>query len=63
MLDLMSTNEDYMIENVRSIAPLGKSNHDGLLWIFMTYSAIDARLKDNGATVVACGWFYVGSTN
>ena len=30
-----------MIENVGSIAPLGKSDHVGLLWTFVTYSAID----------------------
>ena len=42
MLDLSFTNEDYMIENLKSIAPLGKSDHVGL-WTFMTYSAIDTR--------------------
>ena len=31
MLDLIFTNEDYLIENLRSIAPLGKSDHVGLL--------------------------------
>ena len=40
MLDFF-TNEDDMIENVGSIAPLGKSDHVGLLWTFVTYSAID----------------------
>ena len=43
MLDLIFTNEDYMIENLRSIAPLGKSDHVGLLFTFITYSAIDSR--------------------
>ena len=40
MLDLIFTNKDYMIENLRSIAPLGKSDHVGLLFTFITYSAI-----------------------
>ena len=44
MLDLIFTNEDYMIENLRSIAPLGKSDHVGLLFTFITYSAIDSRV-------------------
>ena len=44
MLDLIFTNEDYMIENLRSIATLGKSDHVGQLWTFITYSAIDTRL-------------------
>ena len=44
MLDLIFTNEDYMIENLRSIAPLGKSDHVGLLFTFITYSAIDTRV-------------------
>ena len=33
-----------MIENLRSIAPLGKSDHVGLLFTFITYSAIDSRV-------------------
>ena len=44
MLDLIFTNEDYMIENLRYIAPLGKSDHVGLLVTFITYSAIDSRV-------------------
>ena len=44
MLDLIFTNEDYMIENLRSTAPLGKSDHVGLLFTFITYSAIDTRV-------------------
>ena len=44
MLDLIFTNEDYMIENLRSIAPLGKSDHVGLLLTLITYSAIDSRV-------------------
>ena len=32
MLDLIFTIEDYMIENLISIAPLGKSDHVGLLF-------------------------------
>ena len=44
MLDLIFTNEDYMIENLRSIAPLGHSDHVGLLFMFITYSAIYTRL-------------------
>ena len=44
MLDLICTNEDYMIENLRSIVPLGKSDHVGLLFTFITYSAIDSRV-------------------
>ena len=44
MLDLIFTNEDYMIENLRYIAPLGKSDHVGLLFTFITYSAIDTRV-------------------
>ena len=38
MLDLILTNEEYMIENLRYVAPLGKSDHACLLWIFITYS-------------------------
>ena len=45
MLDLIFTNEDYMIENLRSIAPLGKSDHVGALFTFITYSAIDSRAQ------------------
>ena len=41
MLDLIFTNEDYMIENLRSLAQLGKRDHVGLLFTFITYSAID----------------------
>ena len=33
-----------MIENLRSIAPLGKSDHVGLLFTFIMYSAIDSRV-------------------
>ena len=43
MLDLIFTDEDYMIENLTSIAPLGKSDHLGLVWTFITYSTIDTR--------------------
>ena len=44
MLDLIFTNDDYMIENLKSIAPLGKSDHVGLVWTFITYSAVDTRV-------------------
>ena len=40
MFDLIFTNEDYIIENLRSIAPLGKSDHVGILFTHITYSAI-----------------------
>ena len=35
-----------MIENLKSIAPLGKSDHVGLVWTVITYSAIDTRVYD-----------------
>ena len=41
MLDLIFTNKDYMIENLKCIAPLGKSDLVGLVWTFITDSAID----------------------
>ena len=44
MLDLIFTSKDYMIENLKSIAPLGKSDHVGLVWTFITYSAIYTRV-------------------
>ena len=44
MLDFIFTKEDYMIENLKYIAPLGKSDHVGLVWKFITYSAIDTRV-------------------
>ena len=44
MLDLIFTNADYMIENLKYIAPLGKSDHVGLVWTFITYSTIDTRI-------------------
>ena len=39
MLDLIFT--DSMIENLKSIGPLGKSDHVVLVWTFITYSAVD----------------------
>ena len=33
-----------MIEKLKSIAPLGKSDHVGLVWTFITYSAIDTSV-------------------
>ena len=35
-----------MIENLRSIAPLGNSYHVGLLFTFITYCAIYSRVYD-----------------
>ena len=35
-----------MTENLISIAPLGKSDHVGLLFTFITYSAIYTRVND-----------------
>ena len=35
---------NYIIENLKSIARLGKSDHVGLVWTFITYSAIDTRV-------------------
>ena len=45
MLDLIFTNEDYMIDNLKYIPPLGKSDHVGLVRTFITYSAIDTRVN------------------
>ena len=51
MVDLIFTNEDYMIERLKSIAPLGKSDQVGLVWTFITYSAIDTRGKKGKDTI------------
>ena len=42
-LDLIFTNEDYMVDNLRSCAPLGKSDHVGLVWTFQIYTGVYSR--------------------
>jgi hypothetical protein len=36
-LDLVFTNEEHMVDNIYSIAPLGKSDHVGVVWTFHCY--------------------------
>ena len=36
-LDLIFTNDEYMIDNLTYLAPLGNSDHVGLLWSYITY--------------------------
>ena len=47
-LDLVFTNEEFMVENIRGIAPLGKSDHVGVVWTFICSSGIE--LSDNHHT-------------
>ena len=35
LLDLVLTNKEYMVENLQNIAPMGKSDHDGILWTYV----------------------------
>ena len=42
-LDLIFANEDYMVDNLRSCAPLGKSDHVGLVWTFQIYTGVYSR--------------------
>ena len=32
LLDLVLTNEEFMVENLHDIAPIGKSDHIGMVW-------------------------------
>ena len=50
MLDLFFTNDDYMIVNLKSADPLGKSDHVGLEWTFITYSAIEYMVRKDVTT-------------
>ena len=40
LLDLVLTNEEYMVENLQNIAPMGKSDHDGILWTYVCNSGV-----------------------
>ena len=42
-LDVIFTNEDYMIDNLRSCAPLSQSDHVGLVWTFQIYTGVYSR--------------------
>ena len=42
-LYLIFTNEDYMVDNLRSCAPLGKSHHVGLACTFQIYTGVYSR--------------------
>ncbi len=44
-LDLIFTNEEYMIDNIESVAPLGKSDCIGLVWSFITYDGIVSKIN------------------
>ena len=41
VLDLVFTNEEHMIDSVVHVAPLGKSDHDGLVFSFITGTPMD----------------------
>ena len=47
-LDLILTNEEFMIEELTDIAPLGKSDHVGLTWMFVCNSCISTREEEHG---------------
>ena len=38
LLDLVFSNEDNMIDYIDHTAPLGKSDHDCLVWTYLCYS-------------------------
>ena len=42
-LHLIFTIEDYMFDNLRSCAPLGKSDHLDLIWTYQIYTGIYSR--------------------
>jgi hypothetical protein len=37
LLDLVFTNEEHMVDNIYSVAPLGKSDHVGVVWTYQCY--------------------------
>ncbi len=44
-LDLIFMNKEYMIDNIESVAPLGKSDHISLVWSFITYGGIVSKIN------------------
>ena len=52
-LDLVFTNEEFMVENISGIAPLGKSDHIGVVWTYVCSSGIE--LSDNHHTSLNFG--------
>ena len=40
LLDLVLTNEEFMVENLHDIAPIGKSDHVGMVWTYVCNSGI-----------------------
>ncbi|XP_072014972.1 uncharacterized protein [Amphiura filiformis] len=42
-LDLIFTNEEFMVENLEDMAPLGKSDHVGLSWTYVCNAEISTR--------------------
>ena len=42
-LDLILTNEEFIIEDLGEIAPLGKSDHVGLTWTYVCNSCISTK--------------------
>ena len=41
MPDLIFTNEENMVEDLKSVSPLGSSDHTGLIWTFVCSSDVE----------------------
>ena len=51
-LDLIFTNEDFMVENLGEIAPLGKSDmHVGSIWIYVCIAEVVTRKDLQGSSL------------
>ena len=50
LLDLVFSNEDNMIDYIEHTAPLGKSDHDCLVWTYLCYS--EKNYSDEGTGTV-----------
>ena len=49
ILDLGFSNEEFMVDNVTYLPPLGSSDHESLLWPFICYANAPANKLRNGS--------------
>ena len=49
ILDLVFSNEEFMVDNVTYLPPLGSSDHEPILWSFICYANAPANKRRNGS--------------
>ena len=57
--DLVFSNEQYMVDNVTHLTPLGYRDHESLRWSYMCYAETPTNKRLNGSRNYPKGDYYV----